>query len=144
MSQKPASVIKAFIQEINLDLADYQKLHQLLKVQHHNMLHRNSDKLTAMTGPHQKLIAQLQQRADHRSWLLEQLGMESSPDSVNRLISALPNQYRKPIDHKWCELKDLVHSCMEQNDRNSRLLSMQQEILGQVLHQESEATYQPL
>ncbi|MGF1739268.1 flagellar export chaperone FlgN [Photobacterium satsumensis] len=143
MNPKSASVIKCFIQDIQRDLTDYQQLHQLLKVQHHNMLHRNGDKLTAMAEPHQQLIQQLQQRADQRTGLLNQLGMDNTPTSVNRLISALPDQYRQPVERKWIQLKDLVHSCMAQNERNSRLLMMQQDILTQVLHQDSDATYQP-
>ncbi|MGR5065557.1 flagellar export chaperone FlgN [Photobacterium sp. DNB22_13_2] len=143
MNQKSASVIKSFIQDIQRDLADYQQLHQLLKVQHHNMLHRNGDKLTAMAESHQHLLQQLQQRADQRTWTLNQLGMDNSPDSVNRLISALPAQYRQPVDQKWALLKSLVHTCMAQNERNSRLLMMQQDILTQVLHQDNDATYQP-
>ncbi|MCQ1057421.1 flagellar export chaperone FlgN [Photobacterium sp. ZSDE20] len=143
MNQKSASVIKSFIQDIQRDLADYQQLHQLLKVQHHNMLHRNGEKLTAMAESHQHLLQQLQQRADQRTWTLNQLGMDNSPDSVNRLISALPAQYRQPVDQKWTLLKSLVHTCMAQNERNSRLLMMQQDILTQVLHQDNDATYQP-
>lgn len=144
MSQKSASAaIKSFIQDIQRDLADYQQLHKLLKVQHHNMLHRNGEKLTAMAESHQHLLRQLQQRAEQRTRVLNQLGMDNTPDSVNRLIAALPAQYRQPVEHKWMLLKDLVHNCMAQNERNSRLLVMQQDILTQVLHQDSDTTYQP-
>ncbi|WEM42990.1 flagellar export chaperone FlgN [Photobacterium sp. DA100] len=143
MSQKSTAIIKRFIQDIQSDLADYQQLHQLLKVQHYNMLHRNGDKLTAMAEPHQLLLQQLQRRADQRTRLLSQLGMDNNPDSINRLIAALPAQYRQPVNGKWKTLKELVHTCMAQNERNSRLLMMQQDILTQVLHPDSDATYQP-
>ncbi|KHT62909.1 hypothetical protein RJ45_14820 [Photobacterium gaetbulicola] len=143
MSQKSISIIKRFIQDIHNDLADYQQLYQLLKVQHYNMLHRNGDKLTAMAEPHQHLLQQLQLRAEQRTRLLNQLGMDSSPDSINRLIAALPSQYRHPVNGKWQKLKELVHTCMSQNERNSRLLMMQQDILTQVLHPDNDATYQP-
>ncbi|MDV5170788.1 flagellar export chaperone FlgN [Photobacterium rosenbergii] len=144
MSQKSALIIKGFIQDIQRDLADYQNLHQLLQVQHQNMLRRNGEKLSAMTEPHQHLLQQLQQRADQRTRLLLQLGLDNSPESVNRVISTLPANYRHLVDSKWNQLKALVHTCMAQNDRNSRLLAMQQDILTQVLHQDSDATYQPV
>lgn len=144
MSPKSALIIKGFIQDIQRDLADYQNLHQLLKVQHQNMLHRNGEKLSAMTEPHQHLLQQLQQRADQRTHLLLQLGLDNSPESVNRLISTLPANYRHLVESKWNQLKTLVHTSMAQNDRNSRLLAMQQDILTQVLHQDSDATYQPV
>ena len=143
MSQKPASVIKAFIQDLNRDLTDYQQLYQLLKLQHHNMIQRNSEKLSVITDKHQHMLSNLQQRAEQRSWLLSELGMEGTPESVNRLIAVLPEQYRQSTQAKWSRLKQLVGECMAQNERNNRLLMMQQQILTQVLHQDGDATYQP-
>ncbi|MGF1682672.1 flagellar export chaperone FlgN [Photobacterium minamisatsumaniensis] len=144
MSQKATSIIKTFIHDLNSDLDDYKKLHQLLKLQHHNMIQRNSDKLTKITDKHQNTLQLLQQRADQRSNLLEQLGMDGSADSVNRLIKALPKQHSQNTQAKWTLLKQLVNECMMQNERNSRLLMMQQQILTQVLHQDNDSTYQPV
>ncbi|MGF1702746.1 flagellar protein FlgN [Photobacterium makurazakiensis] len=143
MSQKTASIIKTFIHDLNSDLDDYKKLHQLLKLQHYNMIQRSSDKLTKIADKHQNTLQLLQQRADQRSNLLEQLGMDGSPESVNRLINALPEQHRQNTQVKWTLLKQLVNECMVQNERNSRLLMMQQQILTQVLHQDNDSTYQP-
>ena len=130
MTNQPASVIKTFIHDLNSDIADYQKLHQLLKLQHHNMVQRNGDKLTLITDKHQSVLQALQQRADQRSCLLGKLGMEGCAESVNRLIMALPEPHRHQTQAKWSLLKQLVNECMAQNERNSRLLMMQQSNSG--------------
>ncbi|WP_413112627.1 flagellar export chaperone FlgN [Thaumasiovibrio sp. DFM-14] len=143
MSSKKVIAIKTFISELREDIQGYTQLQQLLDSQHKAMIKRDSRSLQSLSKHHNVLLSQLNARALHRSELLKVFGLPDNAMGVSKLINALPDEYANKVLTLWNELQTLVHACMRNNERNSKLLNMQHQIMTQVTQPEQPQTYEP-
>lgn len=139
MNSDKIAAIKAFIQEVNLDVQDYQALLKVLKAQHTMLTKRDSERLEQTAAQYQKFLAKLEDRAAKRSQLLMRIGVSSDAKGVEKLIEALPDSISKPLTQNWIKLQESVSECQAQNERNGHLLSMQQSILTELTQSSSES-----
>ncbi|WP_394242751.1 flagellar export chaperone FlgN [Vibrio astriarenae] len=139
MNSDKIAAIKAFIQEVNLDVQDYQALLKVLKAQHTMLTKRDSERLEQTAAQYQKFLAKLEDRAAKRSQLLMRIGVSSDAKGVEKLIEALPDSIAKPLTQNWIKLQESVSECQAQNERNGHLLSMQQSILTELTQSSSES-----
>ncbi|MGL6260602.1 flagellar protein FlgN [Vibrio sp. WXL103] len=137
------AIIKAFIQGVQADVQDYQTLLKVMRSQHEWMTKRESQRLEAAAGKQQKFLAKLTGRAEERSKMLEQIGVSADATGVKRLIAALPSHVAEPLQASWNKLHHLVNECQVQNERNGKLLTMQQSILTELTQPASVQTYAP-
>ncbi|MGF1721821.1 flagellar protein FlgN [Vibrio kyushuensis] len=138
-----STAIKQFIVEVKADLNDYQRLLELMVVQHKLLIKRETEKLSQISGKHKSFLSYLETRSKHRSQLLIQIGVSADASGVAKLVAALPNKLAKPLASDWNDLHRLIEQCKAQNERNNALLDMQQNILSQLTQDSSPQLYSP-
>ncbi|MGR5340888.1 flagellar export chaperone FlgN [Vibrio astriarenae] len=143
MNSDKIAAIKAFIQEVSLDVKDYQALLKVLRTQHILLAQRDSKRLEQTAAQYQQFLAKLENRAAKRSQLLIKIGVSSDAQGVDKLINALPDSIAQPLTKNWNKLQAVVSECQTQNERNGNLLSMQHSILSELTHKSEPQTYSP-
>ncbi|MGR5120349.1 flagellar export chaperone FlgN [Vibrio astriarenae] len=143
MNSDKIAAIKAFIQEVSLDVKDYQALLKVLRTQHILLAQRDSKRLEQTAAQYQQFLAKLENRAAKRSQLLIKIGVSSDAQGVDKLINALPDSIAQPLTKNWNKLQAVVSECQAQNERNGNLLSMQHSILSELTHKSEPQTYSP-
>ncbi len=143
MSTKVAA-IKQFIEELREDIQGYHQLHRLLDKQYKAMIQRDVRTLTRLSAEHNQLLVQLNARAKQRTEILKLFGLPENALGVSKLINALPKEYANKVRSLWNELQKRVHDSMTLNERNSKLLNMQQNILSEVISPNQTQTYEPI
>lgn len=138
-----STAIKQFIVELKADLNDYQRLHELMLVQHKLMTKRETEKLANISGKHKSFLQYLEARAQNRSQLLIQIGVSADASGVAKLVAALPNKLAHPLASDWNDLHRLIEKCKAQNERNNTLLDMQQSILSRLTQETDTQLYAP-
>lgn len=138
-----STAIKQFIVELKADLNDYQRLLELMVVQHKLLTKRETEKLSQISGKHKSFLEYLETRAKNRSQLLIQIGVSADASGVAKLVAALPNKLARPLAADWNDLHRLIEQCKAQNERNNSLLDMQQSILTQLTQENAPQLYSP-
>ena len=138
-----STAIKQFIVELKADLNDYQRLLELMVVQHKLMTKRETEKLSQISDKHKNFLHYLEARAKNRSQLLIQIGVSADASGVAKLVAALPNKLAHPLANDWNDLHRLIEKCKAQNERNNALLDMQQSILNRLTQENDTQLYAP-
>ena len=80
------------------------------------------------------LYQQLSQSSQQRYQLLNQLGIDANSEGMKTLIARLPEAHQPTVSALWQALQQQASDCQTANEYNGALLSMQQEILNNVLN----------
>lgn len=134
----------ALEQDLRQDCADYRCLLQLSEALHGYLLERDSH---AVEMINQKITMRLNQaaaRAHRRNRILGAFSLQANEQGMQKLFASCEPLLRQRLEAGWEELGRLVTTCRQQNERNGKLLAMQQDILNQLLDQNTHpAIYAP-
>lgn len=119
--------------DIQQDLQDYPALQELLQQQHLSLLRRDAAGVEALNAEITVQTTVIQRRAQRRSKILRAFQLEEGAAGMQRLLAAYPEPQRQAVQTAWARLAALTAECRQLNERNGRLLAMQQEILTQLI-----------
>lgn len=129
-----AQSVKMLIQGMAADRQHYQALTQLLEAQREHILARHASELDALNTQVMACYQQLSSNSQQRYRLLNQLGIPATAEGMLSLISRLPASHRAQVSTLWQTLQQQASQCFAANEYNGSLMSMQQEILLNVLN----------
>lgn len=76
----------------------------------------------------------LSQSSQQRYQILSQLGIDANTQGMQALIARLPEAHRASVSALWQGLQQQASDCQTANEYNGALLSMQQDILNNMLN----------
>ncbi|WP_298439572.1 flagellar protein FlgN [uncultured Ferrimonas sp.] len=129
-----ADTLRTLAESIQQDLLTYPKLLAQLQKQQQLMLERDIDSLSELNQRLEQVYASLQARAAQRQQWLNELGFSSNADGFYDLLARLPSGSSAKLKQSYQRLKQLMHACQRQNDRNGQLLVKQQQLLNRLLN----------
>lgn len=129
-----AQRVKALIQDMTEDRKRYHALTALLEKQRHHIVARDTAALDSVNEQIMSLYQQLSQSSQQRYQILGQLGIDPNPAGLTTLIARLPAAHQSSVSALWQSLRQQAADCQIANDYNGALMSMQQEILGNLLN----------
>ncbi len=125
----PGQVVKRLLQGMVDDRQRYLMLTDVLATQRQQLLSRDTAGL-AVTNTHLMAIYRaLSESASQRQDDLKALGVSPDGEGVEKLITLLPVAHQAKVSALWQELQTHASSCLQHNDRNGAVLTMQQNIL---------------
>lgn len=134
----------ALEQDLRQDCVAYTNLLRLSESLHAYLLERDSPAVELTNVEITGLLEQVAVRAQRRNRILGAFSLSASERGMQKLIAGCEVPMRKRLEASWSELGRLVRACQQQNERNGKLLAMQQDILNQLLDQGSpSAIYAP-
>jgi len=138
-----AQLVKSLFSELTQDVKSYQQLARQLQHQESLLVNRDSQALLTHNAQLQQLMQQLSEHAQRRCGYLEALGVSADDAGMNRLLGALPDQYRQQGSMLWQQLYELTLQCQERNNTNGRLLAQQKQLIDKLLKPEQQYCYSP-
>lgn len=129
-----AQRVKALIQDMTEDRKRYHALTTLLEKQRHHIVARDAAALDSVNEQIMALYQQLSQSSQQRYQILGQLGIDPGTEGLKTLIARLPAAHQPSVSALWQNLQQQAADCRIANDYNGALMSMQQEILGNLLN----------
>jgi flagella synthesis protein FlgN len=129
-----AQSVKTLVQGMVEDRKTYSELRALLVDQRQWLIARDAAKLETLNPQMMALYAQLSQNSQQRYQLLTQLGIPAGSPGLRTLFSRLPAPHQNQLTALWESLEQIAAECKALNDRNITVLSMQQEILQNLLN----------
>ena len=130
----------ALEQDLRQDCEAYTNLLRLGESLHACLLERDSSMVEATNREITGLLEQVAVRAQRRNRILGAFSLSASERGMQKLIASCEALMRARLEACWIELGRLVQACHQQNERNGKLLAMQQDILNQLLDQGSPST----
>lgn len=129
-----AQSVKTLIQGMAADRQHYHALTQLLETQREHIIARRAAELEALNAQVMEHYQALSSNSQQRYRLLNALGIAASAEGMLSLIARLPAAHRTSVSTLWQELQRQATHCFTANEYNGSLMSMQQDILGNVLN----------
>lgn len=129
-----AQRVKTLIQGMTEDRKHYQALTTLLEKQRHHIVARDAAALEEINEQIMARYQQLSQSSQQRYQLLGQLGIDATGEGMKMLIARLPAAHQPAVSALWQGLQQQARDCQMANEYNGALLTMQQEILGNLLN----------
>jgi flagella synthesis protein FlgN len=126
--------VKTLIQDMVVDRNQYLLLSERLEAQREGIILRD---VVALEGINQEIIAlyqQLSESGKKRHGLLKVLGIPAGAKGLKTLFSRLPESWQTQVRQLWQELENVAASCKKANDANGMLLTMQNDILQNLLN----------
>lgn len=138
--------LKQLISDIATDRQSYIELNQLLEQQRQLIITRQTTELEALNGQLISIYQHLAQRGQQRYALLQQLGVTATARGIQMLISRLPASHQTKVNALWQDLQQQTLQAKNINEGNGALLSMQQEILQNLINSNGpeNGLYQPI
>ncbi|NLO80708.1 MAG: flagellar protein FlgN [Xanthomonadaceae bacterium] len=130
-------LLKLIAEDVRRDLQDYPALRELLERQHTAMLRRDAGAMESLNTEIGARLEDIRTRAQRRSKVLRAFGLELGAAGMQRLFAAYPPLLRQELESAWAKLARLAAECKQLNERNGKLLAMQNEILAQLLGEQS-------
>lgn len=128
-----AQRVKALIQDMTEDRKRYHALTTLLEKQRHHIVARDAASLDVINEQIMALYQQLSQQPaalpDSRP-----VRIDPSTEGLKTLIARLPAAHQPSVSALWQSLQQQAADCRIANDYNGALMSMQQDILGNLLN----------
>ena len=116
------------------DRATFGKLKTLLADQRQWLIARDTAKLDQLNPQLIACYEQLSHNSKQRYQLLTQLGIPVGTPGLRTLFSRLPAAHQKQLTTLWGSLEQVAAECKALNDRNITVLTMQQDILQNLLN----------
>ncbi|WP_152083077.1 flagellar protein FlgN [Enterobacter oligotrophicus] len=129
-----AQCVKMLVQGMVEDRETYSQLKTLLADQRQWLIARDAAKLDQLNPQLISLYEQLSHNSKQRYQLLTQLGIPVGTPGLRTLFSRLPAQHQSQFNTLWNSLEQIAAECKSLNDNNITVLSMQQEILQNLLN----------
>ncbi|ELW1648214.1 flagellar protein FlgN [Enterobacter oligotrophicus] len=129
-----AQCVKMLVQGMVEDRETYSQLKTLLADQRQWLIARDAAKLDQLNPQLISLYEQLSHNSKQRYQLLTQLGIPVGTPGLRTLFSRLPAQHQSQLNTLWNSLEQIAAECKSLNDNNITVLSMQQEILQNLLN----------
>lgn len=129
-----AQCVKTLVQGMVEDIDTYRRLKTLLAGQHQWLIARDTAQLDSLNPQLMSLYEQLSHNSKQRYQLLTRLGIPAGAPGLRTLFSRLPETHQKQLTALWTSLEAIAAECKALNDRNIAVLSMQQEILQNLLN----------
>jgi len=129
-----AQCVKMLVQGMVEDRETYNQLKTLLADQRQWLIARDAAKLDQLNPQLISLYEQLSHNSKQRYQLLTQLGIPVGTPGLRTLFSRLPAQHQSQLNTLWNSLEQIAAECKSLNDNNITVLSMQQEILQNLLN----------
>ncbi|WP_150301522.1 flagellar protein FlgN [Pseudomonas profundi] len=126
--------------DLGQDCVAYTSLLRFGEALHACLLERDSPRVEATNRAITGLLEQVAGRAQRRNRILGAFSLSASERGMQKLIASCEMPMRKRLEASWSELGRLVRACQQQNERNGKLLAMQQDILNHLLDQGSQST----
>lgn len=139
MTPREQQLLNVIAQDLQQDCADYQRLLGLMQALHQQLLERNSQQIDVLNEQINPLLDQSRQRAERRSKVLSAFRFGAGQDAMLRLLNRYPQPQRQQHHQQWLQLAELAGQCKRQNERNGKLLAMQNEFLEQLLSEPGSA-----
>lgn len=125
--------VKTLLVDLQQDVADYQRLEQMLLKQRSLLIQHDSEGLQDLHLEQIPLLELLAQRAGTRHRLLGELGLTPDDKGMQKLLAKLPRPLSEKASGLWQELHTLLQRCQTNNDWNGRLLAGQMELIRSLL-----------
>ena len=125
--------VKTLLVDLQQDVADYQRLEQMLLRQRTLLIQHDSEGLQHLHQDQMPLLELLAQRAETRHRLLSELGLTPDDKGMQKLLAKLPVPLAEKANGLWQELHTLLQHCQTNNDWNGRLLAGQMELIRSLL-----------
>lgn len=129
-----AQCVKTLVQGMVEDRETYAALKTLLAGQRQWLIARDAARLDALNPQLMSLYEKLSHNSKVRYQLLTQLGIPVGTPGLRTLFSRLPVQHQRQLNTLWDTLEQIAAECKALNDSNIAVLSMQQEILQNLLN----------
>ncbi|KUQ85952.1 MULTISPECIES: flagellar protein FlgN [Enterobacter cloacae complex] len=129
-----AQRVKTLIQDMAEDRKHYHALTALLETQRRHIVAHDAAALDTLNAQVMALYQQLSKNSRQRHTLLNELGISPNAEGMKLLIARLPAAHRSTVSALWYGLQQQATACQRANDYNGALMSMQQEILGNLLN----------
>ena len=129
-----AQRVKALIQDMTEDRKRYPALAALLEKQRHHIVARDAASLDAVNEQIMALYQQLSKSSQQRYQHLNGLGIDPNTEGMKTLIARLPVTHQPSVSALWQGLQQQASDCQTANEYNGALLSMQQDILNNMLN----------
>ncbi|MBC2621603.1 flagellar protein FlgN [Citrobacter cronae] len=129
-----AQCVKTLVQGMVEDRETYAALKTLLAGQRQWLIARDAARLDALNPQLMSLYEKLSHNSKVRYQLLTQLGIPVGTPGLRTLFSRLPVQHQRHLNTLWDTLEQIAVECKALNDSNIAVLSMQQEILQNLLN----------
>lgn len=126
--------VKQLIQGMVGDRQYYIELNQLLDQQRLFIIARHTAELNAVNTRIVEIYQHLSQSDKQRHSLLQQLGLSANSQSIKTLLAKLPVTHQSKVNALWEDLGQQATRCKSINEGNGMLLSMQQDILENLLN----------
>ncbi|HAT1571497.1 TPA: flagellar protein FlgN [Kluyvera cryocrescens] len=126
--------VKTLIQDMAEDRKHYHTLTTLLEKQRHHIVARDAAALDALNVQIMAQYQLLSQSSQQRYQILSQLGIDANTQGMQALIARLPEAHRASVSALWQGLQQQASDCQTANEYNGALLSMQQDILNNMLN----------
>lgn len=126
--------VKTLIQDMAEDRKHYHALTTLLEKQRHHIVARDAAALDALNVQIMAQYQLLSQSSQQRYQILSQLGIDANTQGMQALITRLPEAHRASVSALWQGLQQQASDCQTANEYNGALLSMQQDILNNMLN----------
>ncbi|MBZ6397208.1 MULTISPECIES: flagellar protein FlgN [Pantoea] len=129
-----AQCVKMLVQGMIEDRETYTTLKTLLADQRQWLIARDAAQLDLLNPQLMSLYEKLSHNSKVRYQLLTQLGIPVGAPGLRTLFSRLPAQHQSQLNRLWDSLEQIAAECNALNDSNIAVLSMQQEILQNLLN----------
>ncbi|MFP7609963.1 flagellar protein FlgN [Serratia quinivorans] len=129
-----AQCVKTLVQGMVEDRETYTSLKALLADQRQWLIARDAARLDVLNPQLVAHYEKLSLNSKQRYQLLTQLGIPVGSPGLRTLFSRLPAQHQKQLNALWDSLEQVAAECNALNDNNIAVLSMQQEILQNLLN----------
>lgn len=126
--------VKTLIQDMAEDRQHYHALTTLLEKQRHHIVARDAAALDALNVQIMAQYQLLSQSSQQRYQILNQLGIDANTEGMQALIARLPEVHRASVSALWQGLQQQALDCQTANEYNGALLSMQQDILNNMMN----------
>lgn len=139
MSPREQQLLQVVAQDLQQDYQAYQQLLPLMQELYRQLLQRNSQQIDQLNAQINLLLEPTRQRAERRSKVLQALALGQGPAAMTQLFTRYAASVGEPLRQQWQQLGEWAGQCKVQNERNGKLLAMQNEIISQLLSEPDRA-----
>ena len=133
MTPREQQLLHVVAQDLQQDQRDYQQLLPLMQALYQQLMQRNSQQIDQLNEQINQLLEPVRQRAERRSKVLKAFALGQGARAMTQLLARFAPAQRPTLQALWQELGELAGQCKAQNERNGKLLAMQNEIIQQML-----------
>ncbi|WP_461537454.1 flagellar protein FlgN [Spongorhabdus nitratireducens] len=126
--------MRLFIESLDQDIRQFRTLTQHLEAQQRAILDRDTKAMDQLNPRIETLASDLAASAYRRSVLLKKHHMPLSREGISQLFSKARPQLQHKVLQCWDELTLIHEQCRAINERNGRLLSLQQQTINKILN----------